>query len=113
VERPEQNEDAQPKIASRLPDVSRYDVVLLGSPIWNVRAPMIMSTFTKGLDLSGKTIHTFTTHAMSGLGTTERDCAATCPGATIGEGIAIQGEEATRARARLHDWLRRIGVAGA
>ncbi|WP_364520442.1 flavodoxin [Nocardioides sp. LML1-1-1.1] len=107
----EQDQDARPEIAGRLPDVNRYDVVLLGSPIWNVRAPMIMSTFTEALDLSGKTIHPFTTHAMSGLGTTERDYAATCPGASIGEGIAIQGEESTRARAPLGDWLRRIGLA--
>ncbi len=100
----EQDQDARPEIAGRLPDVAPYDILLLGSPIWNVLAPMIMSTFTEALDLSGKTIHPFTTHAMSGLGTTERDYAATRPGATVGEGIAIQGEEATRARARLRDW---------
>ncbi|MEU6717969.1 flavodoxin [Nonomuraea sp. NPDC046802] len=42
---------------------------VLGSPIWNVRAPMIMSTFTEGLDFSGKTVFPLTTYAMSGLGT--------------------------------------------
>jgi hypothetical protein len=35
--------------------------VLLGSPIWNVRAPVIM-TFTEQLDFSGKTVVPFTTH---------------------------------------------------
>ena len=53
---------------------------------------MIMSTFTEKLNLSGKTIHPVTTYAMSGLGTIERDYAALCPGATIGRGIAVQGE---------------------
>lgn len=77
----EQDDDARPAIAVALPDVVACDIVLIGSPIWNVRAPMIMSTFTEGLDLAGKTVHPFTTHAMSGLGTTQRDYAATCPGA--------------------------------
>jgi hypothetical protein len=54
---------------------------------------MIMSTFAESLDFTGKTIHPFTTHAMSGLGTTERGYAASCPGATIGRGLAVQGEK--------------------
>jgi flavodoxin len=45
----EQNADARPAIAGRLPSIDRYNVVLLASPIWNVRAPMIMSTFTESL----------------------------------------------------------------
>ncbi|WP_207757719.1 flavodoxin [Nonomuraea cypriaca] len=54
-----------------LASIDRYDTVLLGSPIWNVRAPLTMSTFTEGLDFRGKTVVPFTTHAMSGLGTTQ------------------------------------------
>ena len=30
---------------------------------------------------------------MSGLGTTARDYASSCPGATIGQGLAVQGEK--------------------
>ena len=106
----EQDADARPASANPLASVERYDTVLLGSPIWNVRAPMIMSTFVDGLDLSGKTIHPFTTHAMSGLGTTERDYAASCPGATIGEGLAVRGEETANARSSVESWLRLIGL---
>lgn len=107
----EQDEDARPTIAEALPDVAAYDIVLIGSPIWNVRAPMIMSTFTEGLDLAGKPVHPFTTHAMSGLGTTQRDYAATCPDAIVGEGLAIQGEKAREARPEVAAWIRRIGLS--
>jgi flavodoxin len=106
----EQNADARPGIANPLTAIDRYDTVLLGSPIWNVRAPMIMTTFVEGLDLTGKTIHPLTTHAMSGLGTTERDYAASCPGATLGEGLAVRGEEVTDAQPTVEVWLRRIGL---
>ncbi|MEV2193607.1 flavodoxin [Streptomyces phaeochromogenes] len=106
----EQDADARPAIANPLSGIDRYGVVLLGSPIWNVRAPMIMSTFAQRHDFRGKTVHPVTTHAMSGLGTTERDYAALCPGATIGEGLAVRGEEVRTADAAVRSWLRRIGV---
>jgi flavodoxin len=103
----EQQADARPGMANPLPSLDRYDTVLLASPIWNVRAPMIMTTFTEALDFTGKTVHPVTTHAMSGLGTTERDYAATCRGATIGEGLAVQGEEVAAAGPAVESWLRR------
>jgi flavodoxin len=105
----EQNADARPAVANPLPGIDQYDVVLLGSPIWNVRAPMIMSTFTEKLDFTGKTVHPFTTYAMSGLGTTERDYARTCSGATV-QSLAVRGEQAQQARPQVSDWLQRIGL---
>ena len=47
---------------------------------------------------------------MSGLGTTARDYAASCPGATIGEGLAVRGEEVRDAGAAVESWLRRINL---
>jgi flavodoxin len=106
----EQDADARPAIANPLTSIDRYTTVLLGSPIWNVRAPMIMSTFTERFDFAGTTIHPLTTHAMSGLGNTERDYAGSCRGATLGEGLAVRGEEAADAGPAVESWLRRIGV---
>ncbi len=106
----EQDADARPTIANPPASVERYDTVLLGSPIWNVRAPMIMATFAERFDFTGKTIFPFTTYAMSGLGTTMRDYAASCPGATTGEGLAVRGEEVRDAGAAVESWLRRIDL---
>ncbi|WP_241709539.1 flavodoxin [Arthrobacter bambusae] len=99
-----------PTIATPLPSIDQYDTVLLASGIWNVRAPMIMTTFTEGHDFTGKTVHPVTTHAMSGLGTTERDYTRSCPGATIGEGLAVRGEEVRDAGPAIESWLRRTGL---
>ncbi|WP_369240252.1 flavodoxin [Streptomyces sp. R21] len=106
----EQDADARPAVADLPSSIERYDTVLLGSPIWNVRAPMIMTTFTEKFDFRGKTVLPFTTHAMSGLGTTERDYAASCRGATVGEGLAVRGEEVRDADAAVQSWLRRTGL---
>ena len=82
----EQDGNARPAMASPLPSIEEYDTVLLASGIWNVRAPMIMTTFAESYDFTGKTIHPVTTHAMSGLGTTERDYAAPARGPSSAKG---------------------------
>ena len=102
----EQETDARPAIANPLPSIDRYDTILLASPIWNIRAPMIMTTFTERYDFSGKTVHPITTYAMSGLGATPDDYARSCRGARIGAGLAVRGEEARSARADVDSWLR-------
>ncbi|MEU7377995.1 flavodoxin [Streptomyces albidoflavus] len=107
----EQDDNARPAIANPLDSIDGYDTILLASPIWNIRAPMIMTTFTDSFDFDGKTVAPVTTFAMSGLGTTERDYAASCPGATIAEGLAVRGEKVRDAGGDIDAWLRRLGLA--
>lgn len=106
----EQEANARPAILNGLTSINSYDIVLLGSPIWNVRTPMIMTTFVEGLDFAGKTVFPFTTHAGSGLGTTARDYTASCPDAIIGAGLAVRGEEVRDAGAAVEAWLRSINL---
>jgi flavodoxin len=106
----EQNDNARPAIAKPLPAIDQYDTVLLASGIWNVHAPMIMTTFAESYDFTGKTIHPVTTHAMSGLGNTESDHAKFCPGGVIGQGLAVKGEEVMDAGPSIDSWLQRIGL---
>lgn len=48
-------------------DMGRYDVVLLGYPIWHGQAPKIIYSFLEGYDFTGKTIVPFCTSASSGM----------------------------------------------
>jgi hypothetical protein len=79
----EQQADARPGVAKPLASIDRHASVLLASPIWNVRAPMIMTTFIEAIDFRG---------------------------ATLGEGLAVQGEQAGGASAEARAWLRRVGL---
>lgn len=106
----EQEQDARPAIATPLPDVSGYDTVILASPIWNVRPPMIMSTFLEAVPLLGKRVLPVTTHAMSGLGRAVEVYTELAAGATIGAGLAVQGEEVTAAGPDLEQWLRAVAL---
>lgn len=107
----EQEADARPAIRHPLPSIDQYDTVLLGSPIWNVNAPMVMTTFAEAFDFTGRTVHPFTTYAMSAFGTTERDYAASCRRATIGAGLAVRfGARKSAMRRSPSGHGRRIGL---
>lgn len=63
----EQERDARPKIKNKINNVSQYDTIYVGYPIWWSDMPQIMYTFFDTYDLSGKAIIPFCTHAGSGL----------------------------------------------
>ena len=106
----EQDADARPQITDPLPSIDQYDIILLGSPIWNVRPPMIMSTFTERYDFTGKTVFPLVTYAVSGLGRAPQVYTASCPGATIGDGLGVRGEEAAGSVTAVRSWLQRVGL---
>lgn len=106
----EQNADARPRIANSLKAIDDYDVILLGSPIWNVRSPMIMSTFAESFDFSAETIHPFVTYAVSELGTTMETYRSLLTGAKVSTGLAVRGETVRRADPQVLTWLRRINL---
>jgi len=64
----EQDEDARPEVAN-LPDpIERYDTVLLGSPVWGSRTPVIMSTLCSSPDFTGTKVIPSSPYVVSGLG---------------------------------------------
>lgn len=56
--------NARPKITN-LPDLTKYDTILLGFPTWFHRPPMFVNTFFETTDLNGKRVVPFTTSASS------------------------------------------------
>ncbi|MDD3797396.1 MAG: flavodoxin [Lachnospiraceae bacterium] len=62
------NPDARPAIAGDALDMTQYDTVLVGYPIWHGQAPRIISTFLESYDFTGKTIVPFCTSHSSGIG---------------------------------------------
>lgn len=72
--------DCRPAIAGDA-DISGYDVVYLGFPIWWYVAPRIIQTFLESHDFSGKTIQPFFTSGGSGAGRTDEVLRASAPNA--------------------------------
>lgn len=68
-----------PKFLTPIPDLRRYDVVLLGFPIWMQDLPRLVSDFISRCDLSRKTLIPFATFGMTGLSWTEKTLSRVCP----------------------------------
>lgn len=69
----EQADDARPEIQDLNIDMSKYDTVFIGYPIWWYAYPQVILTFFDNYDLTGKTIVPFVTHGGSGMSGTEDD----------------------------------------
>ena len=104
----EQHAGARPAYQEDI-DISAYDTVYLGYPIWWGDLPMCVYTFLESHDWAGKTIHPFCTHAGSGLSGTPSKIQSTCAGVNVGEGLAISGTTAQNSRdqaeASVDSWL--------
>ena len=70
----EMNDPAsRPEIEKKLDDISAYDTVAIGFPIWWYTAPTIIKTFLEAHDFTGKKIALFATSGSSGFGNTVND----------------------------------------
>ena len=60
--------NSRPQIANKVSDMSKYDVIFVGFPIWWYREPSIIDTFMESYDFSGKQVVPFATSGGSGMG---------------------------------------------
>ena len=99
----EQNDKSiRPEIGSEKIDLSAYDTIYLGYPIWWGQAPRIMDTFVESYDFTGKTVIPFCTSGSSDIGTTGDDL-----GANAGSGNWLQGKRFAggTSQADVEEWL--------
>ena len=62
------DKSSRPALADQDVDISSYDKILLGFPIWWYVAPTIINSFLESYDFSGKKIVLFATSGGSGFG---------------------------------------------
>ena len=84
----------RPPIAE-VPDVSGYDVIFVGFPVWWYREPSIIDTFMESADFTGKTVVPFCTSGGSGLGDSAQNMQALAKGAKVEEGQRFKGSVST------------------
>ena len=80
------DKDFRPAMIKTELNLSEYDSILLGFPIWWYVAPTIINTFLESYDFSGKKITLFATSGGSGFGNTVQELRNSAPDAHIVEG---------------------------
>ena len=99
------DETSRPQISEKISDVSSYDAIFVGFPIWWYTAPRIINTFLESYDFSGKEIILFATSGGSSLRGTANKLKKSCPGAEILEGKMLNGNPS---KGELKSWAESI-----
>ena len=72
-------------------NMSDYDTICLGFPIWWYVAPTIINTFLEAYDFTGKKVVLFATSGSSGFGNTVAELQKSAPDAEIVETKVLSG----------------------
>ena len=97
-----------PPYEGTAPDLSQYDTVFIGGPVWWGTYPQVMFTLFKDINLDGKTVIPFTTHEGSGLASCASDVKKAFPKAKITGEFSIYGHEVRTGKAKVEKWLKSL-----
>ena len=100
---------ARPTLSSSV-DISGYDVIFVGYPVWASTAPTPVLSFLEGVNLSGKTVVPFCTHDGYGAGSSYSAIRNSSTGATVEQGIAIDSSSAASSDRTVASWLNGLNL---
>ena len=107
----EMNESYLPELKDNGLDISRYDIVFIGYPVWASTIPRAIHSFLNQYDLSEKTVIPFCTHNGYGSGNSYRTIAGLCPDATNLDGLAVAATDVKDAGSSVESWLDGLDIS--
>lgn len=84
---------ARPALKPTDKDLTAYDVVFVGYPIWWGEAPRVVNSFVEAHDLKGKRLVPFATSGGSGIGESVEALRKAYPGLTWTDGRLLNGAD--------------------
>lgn len=97
--------NCRPAISSKIEDISRYDVIFVGFPVWWYREPSIIDTFMESYDFSGKTVVPFATSGGSPIGDSGKNMQKLAPKAKVYAGKCFS---VTVPEGELESWIKEM-----
>ncbi|MCM1307381.1 MAG: DUF362 domain-containing protein [Butyrivibrio sp.] len=107
ADREQADESCRPKILGTVSDMSVYDTVFIGYPIWHGQAPRIISTFLESYDFSGKTLVPFCTSHSSGIGSSDTNLHSLADSAEWKSGKRFSGSSAS---SEIAEWIKELNL---
>lgn len=111
VNHDEMNRNYLPELKKSDLDISAYDMVFVGYPVWATDVPQAVLSFLNEYDLTGKTVIPFCTHDGYGVGGSYQTIAEASHVAVSLDGIAIEAKDVPNAQDTVAAWLTDIGIS--
>lgn len=102
----EQDENVRPALKKKVKSIKKYDIIVIGYPIWWGDAPMSVYCFLESHNLSGKTIIPFCTSGGTGIGDSVKNIKKVCKGAKVKKGLTANDVSDKR----IKKWLKKNKV---
>ena len=108
----EVNSGFEPELKPISADLSQYDTIILGTPVWWYTFAPAMRTLLAHQDFSGKVIYPFATNG-GWLGHTFQDIAQMCSGAKVQSGLNIHfdSDRLVTPEADILRWIKKISIS--
>ena len=97
---------ARPALGGKRLDVSEYDVVFIGYPIWWDQAPRLINTFIESHNLKGKAVIPFATSGGSTISGSAATLKRSYPSLEWKEGRLLNRADEKTVRT----WIERLGI---
>lgn len=111
VNHDEMQQNILPELKDSDLDISKYDTVFIGYPVWATDVPQAVLSFLNDYDLTGKTVIPFCTHDGYGAGGSYQTIAEASKAEKTLDGLAIEAKDVLSAQDTVTNWLNAIGVA--
>lgn len=108
VAKDEMDSDENVALSGTLPELSRYDTVVLVFPVWWGTVPGAVKSFLQSDDLSGKTIYPLVTHGGSGAGNSVEDIRKLCKADVSNDVLEVFDDDVTNAAGAVSEWLKSL-----
>ena len=92
-------------------DISKYDTVFVGYPVWATDVPQAVISFLNKYDFSDKTVIPFCTHDGYGAGKSYDTITSASKSKNTANGLAIEAKDVPKAQNTVASWLNSIGVS--
>ena len=92
-------------IKEEIPNLSDYEVIYIGSPVYWGGMPEELFTALKNKNYTGKTIRPFVTHEGSGLSSIPSQLREICLGGEVLDGLAIVGSQVYNSKEIVENWI--------
>lgn len=105
VAKDEMDSDENVALSGNLPELNRYDTVVLVFPVWWGSVPGAVKSFLQSDDLTGKTIYPLVTHGGSGAGNSVEDIRKLCKADVSNDVLEVFDDDVTNVAGIVAEWL--------